>query len=238
MNYIKEDPREEPSDGLLQIHLTNEQEAELETDSLGEKLQLVINKLPPEGVTVAEIRDLVGKDSLLLLTIFLTLIFMVPVSIPGVSTVFGTVILLIAISRLFNRNLWLPNSFEKRIVSTDSLRAALIRALIWFHRLERVSRPHRLKKLTMGRWTEILSSGVMIVAAVLLMVPFGFIPFSNTLPAVALLFLAIGLLQRDGACILLGYLFNAVTIIYFAGLVTGGSMAVHEGVQYILTLLP
>ena len=75
---------------------------------------------------------------------------------------------------------------------------------------------------------EILNNCSLILGAVLLMAPFGFVPFSNTFPAVAILFLAIGLLQRDGVCILLGYLANFATIIYFAILIAGGGMAIRE----------
>ncbi|MGH7961449.1 MAG: exopolysaccharide biosynthesis protein [Candidatus Binatia bacterium] len=213
--------------------LTPVREAALQADSLGEKLQEVIDRLPPQGVALAEIRDLVGQDGLLLLTAFLTLIFMVPVSIPGVSTVFGAAILLIGISRLFGRHLWLPQSLEKRVVSTDVLRAALKRGLTWFHRLERVSRPHRLKWLTSDGLTGVLNNCALILGALLLMAPFGLIPLSNTLPALALLFLAIGLLQRDGVCILLGHFANLFTIVYFTLLIAGGSVAIHRILQYL-----
>ncbi|OGT34851.1 MAG: exopolysaccharide biosynthesis protein [Gammaproteobacteria bacterium RBG_16_51_14] len=198
---------------------------------MGEKLRLVIGRLPPEGVTLGGILELVGKDSLLLVTGFLTLVFMVPVSIPGVSTVFGTAILLIGISRLFGRNLWLPKSFESRSVATDKLRVALNRALVWFHRLERVSRPHRLEWLTTDGLMGVLNNCALISGAILLMAPFGLVPFSNTLPALSLLFLVIGLLQRDGVYILLGYLANLATMVYFTVLIAGGGVAIHETLQ-------
>ena len=200
----------------------------MQEESLGEKLRVVIDKLPPEGVTLVEILDLVGKDSLMLLTVFLSLVFLIPVSIPGVSTLFGAAILLIGVNRLFGRSLWLPKSFGNRIVSTDKLRVALERALVWFHRLERMSRPHRLKRLTSDGLMEILNNCSLILGAILLMAPFGLVPFSNTLPAIAIIFLAIGLLQRDGVCILLGYLANFATIIYFTILIAGGGMAIRE----------
>lgn len=214
-------------------HLMSEQRANLQQDSLGEKLKVIIEGLPPEGVTLADIRDLVGQDGLMLFTAFLTLIFMVPVSIPGVSTVFGAAILLIGLSRLFGRNLWLPNPIEKRVVSTEALRAALNRSLIWIHRLERVSRPHRLNWLASEGLIGIANNGALILGAILLMAPFGLIPFSNTLPALALLFLAIGLLQHDGVCILLGHLANLITIIYFTILITTGGVAIRETFQYL-----
>ncbi|HNR13697.1 MAG TPA: exopolysaccharide biosynthesis protein [Thermodesulfobacteriota bacterium] len=52
--------------------------------SLKSKLQSVINRVHSETVSVATIMDLIGREGLLLLCIFLTLPFMVPVSIPGV----------------------------------------------------------------------------------------------------------------------------------------------------------
>lgn len=188
----------------------------------------MIGRLPSGGVTLVEIIDLVGKDSLLLLTAFLSLVFLVPVSVPGVSSVFGAAILLIAVNRLIGRGLWLPRSVQHRVVPTEKLRAALDRALVWFRRLERVSRPHRLDWLSSAGLMAVLNNCALILGAILLMVPFGLIPFSNTLPALALIFLAVGLLQRDGVCILLGHLANLGTIIYFAVLIGGGGVALRE----------
>jgi hypothetical protein len=202
-------------------------------ESLGEKIERIIERLPPGEVTLIEIMDIVGSDSLMLLTIFLSLVFLVPVSIPGVSTVFGTGILLIGITRLLARKLWLPNKIAHRKISSEKLRAAFNRALVWFRRLERISRPHRLSALTSGPFIGFLNNCAFILAAVLLMAPFGFIPFSNTLPAIALIFLAVGLLQQDGTSILFGYLANLATIIYFGFLIAGGGYSISQLFQLL-----
>lgn len=202
-------------------------------ESLGEKIELIIAKMPPNEVTLAEIMDIVGADSLMLLTIFLSLIFLVPVSIPGVSTVFGSGILLIGITRLFNRKLWLPKKIADRKLSAQKLRDGFTRALVWFHKLEKISRSHRLPKLASGRVVTVLNNLSFILAAVLLMAPFGFVPFSNTLPAIALIFLSVGMMQKDGGSILLGYVSNLATIIYFAFLILGGGYSIHEIIQLL-----
>ncbi len=189
--------------------------------------------LPPEGVRLSEIRDQFGKDGLMLLTAFLTLVFLVPVSIPGVSTVFGAAILMLGITRLLGRSLWLPASIENRVVPTEKIQEALTRGLVWFRRLERVSRPHRMPWLAADGITGILNGFALILGAVLLMAPFGLIPFSNTFPAVALLFLAIGFIQQDGLCILLGHFANLVTIAYFTLLITGGGVVLYQGFQHL-----
>jgi hypothetical protein len=75
---------------------------------------------------------------------------------------------------------------------------------------------------------DTINNLALIAAAVLLMAPFGLIPFSNTLPALALLFFAIGLLQRDGLFILFGHGMNVLTVIYFTVLIVGGGAAIRE----------
>jgi hypothetical protein len=217
----------------MHLDLTESQESELESESLGEKIELIIQELPPKEVNFIEIMDIVGKDSLILLSIFLSLIFLVPVSIPGVSTVFGAGILLIGITGLFDRKPWLPKAIAYRQLSSEQLRAGFERALVWFRRLEKISRPHRLPQLTSAGWVTRMNYLSFILAALLLMVPFGFIPFSNTLPAIALILLAVGMLQRDGVSILLGNLANVATIVYFTILLVAGGWSIFGLFQFL-----
>jgi hypothetical protein len=202
--------------------------------SPADKLEAAIDALPPGTVTLAQVRDLVGSDGLMLLTAFLTIVFLVPVSVPGVSTVFGAGILLIGISRLFRLELWLPKRIEQRLVATERLRVALQRGLVWFRRLERISRPQRIAWAASDGAVRIVNDCALILGAALLMAPFGLIPFSNTFPAIALLFLAIGSLQRDGLFILIGHVSNLVTIAYFALLIGGGGYALMSFMQRLL----
>lgn len=233
MTYINK----EKSVNTNPAHKPHTASTDEQSQSLSQLLEEIIGQLPPDGINLATIRDLIGKDSMMLLTIFLTLIFLVPVSIPGVSTVFGAGILFIGISRLFNRNLWLPSFIEKRTIATEKLAAALEKALTWVRRMERISHPYRLKALTSGGMIGFINNSALILAALLLMAPFGLIPFSNTFPAVAILFFAIGFLQRDGACILLGHVANVATIVYFSIIAATGGVVFYEAWQYLVGLV-
>lgn len=196
--------------------------------TLREQLSGMIERLPEGSLALGELLDQFGDEGLLLLTVFLTLIFLIPVSIPGVSTAFGAAILLVGLSRLRNRPLWLPQKLRAREVSTTRLRPALERGLTWVRRMETVSRPHRLPRLAGGGAIGVFNNLVFILAAVLLMAPFGLVPFSNTLPALALLLFAVGFIQRDGGAVLLGHLANVATIVYFSILIGGGGLVVKE----------
>lgn len=201
--------------------------------SLGEQLTTIIEQLPPDTLSLQELLDVFGDEGLLLVTVLLTLVFLIPVSIPGVSTVFGAAILLVGVSRLFGRPLWLPARLRTRALPADKLRPGLTGGLVWVRRLEKISRPHRLRMLADGALVRLLNDLAFILAAVLLMAPFGFVPFSNTLPALALLLYAIGFIQRDGVAVLLGHLANIGTIVYFGVLISGGGLAVRELLQRV-----
>lgn len=188
-------------------------------ESIAGKLDAVIAELPADQVTVAEIRDRIGDEGVLMLSMLLCVIFLVPVSIPGVSTVFGAAILLGGTSRLLRRKLWLPQFVARRQLAADKVKAGLTRGSAWLHRLEKISKPQRLQRYLAGGAAETINSFGIVLGAVLLMAPFGFVPFSNTLPAIAVLLLCIGLLQRDGLCVLLGHIMNLFTMVYFAGLI-------------------
>ena len=208
------------------------QDASVPDGALAERLRAITERLPQDGVAVADLRDVVGQDGLMLLTAFMTIVFMVPVSVPGVSTVFGAAILMIGVSRLFGQRLWLPRAIEQRTVPSDGIRKAFQRGLVWIQRLERVSTPGRLPVFVGGGIMRVLTDSGLVLGAVLLMMPFGLIPLSNTLPAIALLFFATGILQRDGVCILLGHVSNVVTMIYFGVLIAGGGIVLQRVWQY------
>jgi hypothetical protein len=195
--------------------------------SLGEQLASIIRNLPSDSLTLGELLDVFGDEGLLLLSALLTLVFLIPVSIPGVSTVFGAAILLVGISRVIGRPLWLPARIRTRGLPVDRLRPGLEHGMVWVRRLERISRPHRLNVVTDGRVQTLITNLAFILAAVLLMAPFGFVPFSNTLPALALLLYAVGMIQRDGGAVLLGHLANIGTMLYFSVLIGGGGVALH-----------
>jgi len=200
----------------------------MDKQSISQRLRSLIRSLPRTGITVGELVERVGNDGLLTLTALLTLVFLIPVSIPGVSTVFGAAVLLIAMSRLLRRDLWIPVRVGNKVLRSRKLRPMLRKSLPWLQKIEHVSRPNRIEWLITDGPMERMNDMALVLGAVLLMMPFGLIPFSNTFPAIALLLLTIGLLQRDGVCILLGHVANVVTVVYFGVLFAGGGMAVHQ----------
>ena len=196
--------------------------------SLRTQLEAIIERLPRGSMTLGELLRVIGDEGWVVRSILLTLVFLIPVSIPGVSTVFGAAILLVGISRLSGRALWIPRRLAERPLPADRLRPALGRGMAWVRRLERISRPHRLPGVIDGRARMLVNNLAFVFAALLLMAPFGFVPFSNTIPALALLLYAVGFIQRDGVAVLLGHLATIGTVVYFSVLIGGGGLALQQ----------
>jgi hypothetical protein len=192
--------------------------------SLSQTLTDITHSINTKEITLRQLFELVGEQGLLLLCAFLTIPFLIPVSIPGVSTVFGAAIILIAIAITLNRLPWVPNRLMERPIATEKLIPTLDKGAEMVAKIERYIRP-RMDGLTNNTAINRLNGLGLVLGGVLLMFPFGFIPFSNTLPGLAILFLAIGILQRDGVFIILGHVMNGVTIAYFAFLVIGALLA-------------
>jgi hypothetical protein len=91
-------------------------------------------------------------------------------------------------------------------------------------RIERLVKP-RLGFAAATPGARVLHGCGLILGGVLLMAPFGLVPFSNTLPGIAILLLALGLLERDGLLLIAGHLMNVATTIYFATLIAGAIAA-------------
>jgi len=57
--------------------------------------------------------------------------------------------------------------------------------------------------------------GLVCLGALLLLLPLGGIPFTNTLPALVVVIGALGVLERDGVAVTVAYGFLALTVVYF-----------------------
>lgn len=187
------------------------------SDTLRATLERTAEAIGGRTVTLREILALVGEQGLLLMCAVLTVPFLLPVSIPGVSTVFGLAIILISIGIAMNRAPWLPRRIMDRPIDAGKLVPTLRKGADLVRRIEAVIHP-RLTGLTGSGAVNLFNGLMLILGGVLLMFPLGLVPFSNTLPAFAILFLCIGMSQRDGLFVIAGYAMTVATIVYFSAL--------------------
>ena len=156
-------------------------------------------------VTLRELLGIVGEQGLLVFCAILAMPFLLPVTIPFMSTVLGLPMLLIGIAVVLNRVPWLPDRLVDRALPSASVQHALERAAHAAARFEHLVRP-RLRALTGTPLANSVHGVALVIAVLVLMAPLPLVPFANTAPAIGIILLCVGTAERDGVVILLGYL--------------------------------
>jgi len=204
----------------------NASQSRLSTD-----LELLQARVKGRSLTLVELKQsLKGRGSAMLL-ILLALPFCF-IAIPGLSTPFGIAICLIGGCLVMGREPWLPRFILCRRLSSTRLAQLLTGAIKVARQLEKFVRP-RLGFLHTGPgMLRVIGLGI-VIASLGLMLPLP-IPFSNSIPAWAIVLLAIGMMENDGLCVLLGHL-TAIATWAFIGL---ASVFAVGGFQKLLDFFP
>lgn len=181
--------------------------------SLSITFETAAGSLPEPTVTVRQLLELIGEQGLLLFCMFLAVPFLFPIAIPGTSTLFGVMLILVGAGVSMNRVPWLPDGLLGRSLNSAHVAHVLRKSASISRRFEHLIRP-RILGLTHGATLNRLNGVVLVFAALLLMAPLPLIPLTNTLPAIGIVLLAAGMAERDGACVIAGYVGTAVSAIY------------------------
>jgi hypothetical protein len=193
-------------------------------NGLSGTLAEIAQSLPPNHITVRDLLAMIGEQGILFFCIILTIPFLTPIPLPGVSTVFGLLIMLVSLGVIFNRVPWMPRQLLDRPIASEQLGQVLTRGSQLFAKVERFIKP-RMLGLTNKGTTNRMNGVILFLAGALLILPLPVIPLSNTIPGWAVLFLAAGMLQRDGIFVLIGYLLVLITFVYFGALVVAALAA-------------
>ena len=180
------------------------------------------------SVTLRDLVALLGEQGLLVFCGVLAAPFLLPITIPGMSTVLGLPMLLIGFAVMLSRVPWLPERLLNRSLPAATVRGVLDKVRGWAERFEHLVRPRWLG-LTGGRAMNALNGALILLAVLLLMAPLPLVPFVNSVPALAVILLCFGMAERDGGVIVLGYLATLVSTVYVGGLII---LVLYAGLHY------
>jgi hypothetical protein len=191
---------------------------------LSEELALILREFEVETVTLREVLGLLHGRGYVLLVMLLALPFCTPVPLPGLSTPFGLIITLIGARLVFGAKPWLPAKLLNTRLPPNVFAKvfALTRKIVMG--FERLLRPRMLWVTATAR-REQAHAVPIVICALMLLLPLP-IPFSNVVPAWGIILIAGGLLERDGAFIVAGYIAAAVTVVFFVAIAIFGAGAV------------
>ena len=180
-------------------------------------LAMAERTLPEPVITLRELLMALGEQGMLVFCGVLAAPFLLPVTVPGMSTVLGVPMLLIAFAVMASRVPWLPERLLSRGLSSATVREVLLKVHGWALRTEHLIRP-RLLALSDNRRINVVNGAVLMIAVLVLMAPLPLVPLVNTLPAIAIMLLCFGMAERDGVVITLGWLATLVSTAYVGGI--------------------
>ncbi len=143
---------------------------------------------------------------------------------------FGVVIMLIGIRIACGRKPALPKFILRKTVKFSHLEKIVNVGLKLCAKMEKIVKP---RMHFLQRWPGMINLiGVGIaLAGLLLCLPLP-IPLSNSIPAIAVILLTAGLIERDGLLVLIGHLCNLAAWIYFAFMFAAVGGGVRRLLQY------
>ena len=189
-------------------------------------------ELEREQLTVGELLEALHKRGSYFILLVLSVPFLQPIALPGVSTPFGLLLALLAIGLLLDRNMTVPQRIAQFALPRKGVSMLFGGSVRLFRKLERRAKPGRMAVLVESKGMLRFHALLAMIAAVLLMLPLP-IPFSNSLPAYVIACVALGYLLRDGAVQLFAYGFAVLTGLYFALIAALGI----EGLQLLFRQL-
>jgi hypothetical protein len=174
------------------------------------------------GITVGWLVGRLGTRSFGAIILLMALPNITP-QIPGMSTLFGLLIMLPAVQIMLGLSqMWLPGFLANRTMPGPTVGKILAFAIPWVERMEKLIKP-RLEFLMSPPFENIVGGAVLFLGFVLFLP----IPGANFLPAVACAFMALGMLERDGLFILAGLGIAAAAMVVLA-LIVGGLWHIFE----------
>lgn len=165
-------------------------------ERLSQAMMRLVADTSEERVSVGDLFHRIGERAHYALLILFALPNTLP-GLPGTSAVLGVPLLYLTLQLALGRDPWLPGFIARRSLSRQALAGILERAQPWLQRGERYLHP-RLTRLT-GPTAERVIGACAVVLAAMIMLP---IPFGNMMPALAIIFAALGLMEEDGVWVI------------------------------------
>ncbi|HEY5777195.1 MAG TPA: exopolysaccharide biosynthesis protein [Terrimicrobiaceae bacterium] len=184
------------------------------TERISDALRRLLREAAGRPLMIREMVEILHGRGLQFVVILLCLPFLAPVTVPGISIPFGLAIALCGLRIAFGHRPWLPAFILNRRISYSVLERMVHFGCVIYEKIEKVVRP-RLGFLLAGPGMGMMIGLAIAISGLFLSLPIPPpFPLTNTIPGFAIIFLSLGLMERDGGLILCGYALTSIAAIY------------------------
>lgn len=193
-------------------------------------LEAILDSAGTHPLRLGELVDRTAERGFGILLFVLGLPMLIPVLPPGSSTIVGPIYAAFAVQMLSgSQHPWLPERFRSRVLSRQTVSILRHRGIPLIRTAERFSRP---RGLWLREKAVIRLAGAMVfLMGLLLLSP---LPFLNTAPALSVMLIGMGLLNRDAVFMAAGMVMGGASLAMI-GLSAGMILVL---IQRVLSALP
>lgn len=136
-----------------------------------------------------------------------------PLPVAGVSAIIGLPLMLVSAQLLLGfPSPWLPRWIANRSIKRKDFEKIVYKVLPYLEKVEKVIRP-RWQFFT-TRKVERLLGLLLLLLGIIIALP---IPLGNMLPAIAIVVICLGMIEKDGAAVVLGVVAACAILTLMAG---------------------
>lgn len=186
-------------------------------------------EFPRARVQLRDLGEPLGNRSFGVLLLMLALPNTVPLGIPGLSTLTGIPLALVALQMIIGMPApYLPRWLAERSIARDSFQRLIEAIAPWLRRLERFMRPRwlTLTGLAGERWL----GAFCFLLALVMALP---VPFANWLPSIGVALIALGLIEKDGALVSVGVVVGVLSLVLLWGVLWAMVQAAAIAFQHL-----
>ena len=167
---------------------------------VSEILELFIATHQEEEITIRAMVKAFGERAFGFLTLIFALICIVPLPIPGIHMLLSIPLFYLSAQQMIGRKeVWFPDKILDYKIPRKAFEDMSHKAMPWIVKVENISKP-RLEFLTHRFWFCFFGA-VMFYITAFISIP---LPLTNLIPAVGIVLMALGILNRDGITLLIG----------------------------------
>lgn len=188
-------------------------------------LESFLREQTDERINMGQFVSALGDRAFGLAIFVLALANLLIANVPGISTVLGLPVILLSLQLVLGQKRpWLPSKLSKMTMQRGTLEKMVKRSVAILRKMEIFFRP-RMMFLVTDKAERYLGLYCLILGIVLALP----ILFGNFLPAWALAFISLGLIEKDGLMTLVGLVIGALAI--------GYALAFYSGFVYLFDWL-
>lgn len=181
-----------------------------------ETLSDVFNQLSTDcaerAMTLGELIDRLSSKGHMFICLVFASPFLLPIPLPGLSTIFGAVIFIAAAQLIFGQKLWVPRSWLSRKLPESHTSNIFKKFSVVLKRTEHLIKP-RFESMIAMPWTNRMNGVALLILSLLLSLPMP--PGFNAPPAFSICLICLGSLEEDGKCIALGWILTLFNMALF-----------------------